>query len=514
VRFVGSRLRGRARLGLLALGFTLLLGAWVMASAPFSAPDEASHYLRATEIAQGHLLGPKHAYTAGLLSPRQRRFINYDTRIVYVSRQMRPSLTPCINGGDPPACWVETAVGNFPPLPYLLPALAIKASDDTQTGLWLGRAASALPSLLLLLLALALLWEESAVSVLGLIAAVTPMVLFSASILNSSGPGITSALAFGAAGLRLSRERAAVPTWVLVAASACGAIAVLSGPIGAVFVAAYVLLALALLGRSGILELWNGRRAGTVRALIPIVIAVVLALVWRDESGIAPGLFSIRPFFGSLHGGLRQLAPVLRDTLGTFGSQNVSLPTPVYWLGWIFELGLIATALAVGGRDDRRVMLGVTAVGLLFPVLFWAWIDRLTGFALAGREVLPILLLMPLTAGEVIRRGCSAERPVPGRAQLLGRVGRVAARRVVAGALVAIAAFQAYSWWFNAKAMAGAPHTLAFYSNAVWKPPLGWLPWIVLALLGVLSFVLFAAGELVPDPVAPERERPPVPLTA
>ena len=38
-------------------GYALLLAAWVLGSAPFSSPDEWSHYLRALGIAQGQLVG-------------------------------------------------------------------------------------------------------------------------------------------------------------------------------------------------------------------------------------------------------------------------------------------------------------------------------------------------------------------------------------------------------------------------------------------------------------------------
>ena len=210
-----GRLGSRSRLALLATGFVLLLTAWVMSTQPFDAPDEALHYLRALGIANGQLLGRKAPYVNPALSPEQNRFLSYDTTLVMVPRNMRPGNVPCFGGSpDAASCFAVTPNGNFPPLPYLLPALALKASPDVSTGLWLTRAASALPSLLLILLALAILWDGTAISVLGLLAAITPMVLFSSSIMNSSGPGITGALALGAAALRIARERALTPAWV------------------------------------------------------------------------------------------------------------------------------------------------------------------------------------------------------------------------------------------------------------------------------------------------------------
>ena len=103
--------------------------------------------------------------------------------------------------------------------------------------------------MLLILLALAILWDGTAISVLGLLAAITPMVLFSSSIMNSSGPGITGSLALGAAALRIARDPARTPAWVFTALAVAGFVAILSGPIGPVFAAAFLLLGALLLGR-------------------------------------------------------------------------------------------------------------------------------------------------------------------------------------------------------------------------------------------------------------------------
>jgi hypothetical protein len=442
------------------------------------------HYLRALGIANGQLLGRKAPYINPALSPEQNRFLSYDTTLIWVPANLRPGNVPCYDAAEQPPCWAATPNGNFPPLPYLLPALALKASPDVSTGLWLTRAASALPSLLLILLALAILWDGTAISVLGLLAAITPMVLFSSSIMNSSGLGITAALALGAAALRIARDRALTPAWVFTALAVAGSVAILSGPIGPVFAAAFLLLGAVLLGRDGVRELWRGRPRAVILTACTLAVAIILALVWRHFAGTARGLFGISPFFRNLRLGVDQLPGVFRDSLGTFGLLTVPLPQLVYWIGWIFEFGLIVAALCLARARDRVLLVGVTLLAVAFVVLFWAWIDRLTGFGVQGREVLPILAMIPMTAGEAIYRG---------RHRLLGtRVAHVA----LAAAVVAIALFQGYAWWINARAMAGAPGTLLFYKHATWSPPLGWAPWIVLALLAMISFALFAVSEL------------------
>jgi hypothetical protein len=472
---------------------------------PFQAPDEALHYLRALGIANGQLLGYKAPFINSEMPREQTRFLSYDTRLVLVPANMRPPPVLCFNGApDISSCWAETPNGNFPPLPYLLPALALKVSPDVFTAQWLTRAASALPSLLLILLAFAVLWDGTAISVLGLLAAITPMVLFSSSILNSSGPGITGSLALGAAAFRVARDRARAPGWVFTALAVAGFVAILSGPIGPLLAGACLVPGALLLGRDGMRELWRGRRHAVIAAAGTLGVALFLALLWRHYAGTAPGLFGISPLFRNLWLGVKQLPGVLRESLGTFGLENVTLPPLAYWIGWIFEFGLIATALCLARARDRAVLIVVTLLAIVFPVLFWAWIDRLTGFNLEGREVLPVLAMIPMTAGEVMYR--SRHR----------WLGTRAVHVLLTTALLAIAAYQGYAWWINAGANAGSPRTLLFYRAAAWSPPLGWFPWIALVLLAVLAMILFAvlgAGKRSPEHSASPERRVPVPAS-
>jgi hypothetical protein len=490
---------------LLATGFALLLTAWMFSTQPFQAPDEAMHYVRALGIANGQLLGYKARYINPALPPAQNRWLSYNTTLVMVPANLRPSSVPCYNGApDVSSCWAATTNGDFPPLPYLLPALALKVSPNVSTAWWLTRVASALPSLLLILLALAILWDGTAISVLGLLAAITPMVLFSSSILNPSGPGITASLALGAAAFRIARDRARAPAWVFAALAVTGFVAILAGPIGPVFAAAFLLLGVVMLGRDGIRELWHQRPRPVALIAATLAIAVFLALLWRHYAGTAPGLFGISPLLRNLSLAVQQLPGVLRESLGTFGLETVPLPTLAYSIAWIFEFGLIVAAVCLARARDRLVLVVVTVLAIAFPVLFWAWIDRLTAFNLEGREVLPVLAMIPMAAGEVMYRS---------RHRWLGtRAGHA----LLTAALLAIAAFHGYAWWINAGANAGAPRTVLFYRAAVWTPPFGWAPWIALVLLAVLAMILFAvlgAGELSPKRSASPERRAPVPAS-
>jgi hypothetical protein len=472
---------GAWRAVVLAVGLVLLIGAWEAATMPFDAPDEASHYVRAISLTNGVVLGPKVVYGPypKSLSPTQQAWANLDTRAVRVPATMLPGDIGCIDRRpDVGSCLVADPNGNFPPLGYALPAAALGVSHNVTVGLWLSRTASALQSAAFLVLAVWLLWEGSTWSLLGLLAAVTPMVLFVSSILNTSGIEIAACLAFGASVLRITRdpEAAGVAVWAAFAAS--GVVGMLTGPIGIAFVAGWLVVMAVLAGRQRLRRLLSLRRFQV--SMIALVAAAVVTEIYTKIAGFS-GQIGFTPIRSSLRGGLSQLGPVLQDAVGHFGALTVLPPRPVLWVWWLLVVALIIGAMAVGGRRVRIGMPILVVLALAFPVLFWAWIDRYSGFGLQGREVLPALLIIPLVAGELISRR-----------QVVFTSHRSA--HLLLGAVVAlIAVLQAYAWWYSARAAAG-PHRLRFYLHSTYVPPGGWWPWIAGAAAGTVALLAFAAS--------------------
>jgi hypothetical protein len=483
---------------LVAVGLVLLLLGWVAATAPFGAPDEASHYLRALNIAQGHLLGPKIRYPNVPGTPAQEAFVNHDTRGVVVPARLSPPDVLCVNGRPDASgsCQEATPTGDYYPPPYVLPALALKVSHDAGTALWLSRLLSALPCAVFVVLAIALLWDGTAWSLIGLLAAVTPMVLFVGSIINPSGLDTYAALATAAAAIRLARTPRAVPGWVWIALTISGAVTALSFQAGPVFLVAAVALGAGLLGRSGLDELRVGHRSGLVGSAVALLAALVLWLVYSRVSGASHSHFGVHPFLHSLRTGVEQLGAVLRDAIGNFGSLTVHLPLVACLIWWLFVLALLGAAVWLGDRRERIVS-GIGALAVLaFPVLAFAWIYRYSGFGMQGRQVLPMLILIPLAAGEVLRR--SVDRRVFRRSGLS------------APGIGLVAFFQIYAWWYAAGHVAGNPSRVLFFNHARWSPPLGWGPWVAVACLGALALLASALLDAASSAngVRSARDRP------
>jgi hypothetical protein len=471
-----------------AAGFFCLLAAWIFATQPFAGPDEVQHYLRALSIANGSLVGPKVAYPGPVGNRAQRAWVDRNTRGVMVPPRLAPPGVNCDTGvpdTGPRACLEATEVGNYHPLPYLLPALAQRASNTAHTALWLSRVASALPCLVFLLLALALLWDGTAWSVAGLVAAITPMVLFVSSVLNPNGLQIAAALAFFAGLLRVARAPDQVSDRVRVATTVAGVVTILAWQLGPAFALLGLAATAGLLGRTGLRRLWRSTGQGW-RIAFPLSLGLALCayLAYGFAAGVSHSGFGFSPFFANLHAGFDQLGHVLHDSVGTFGSLTIRLPTAAYAIWWLLVALLVAVSAWVAGVRER-VALGLTCVlAILLPVLFYAWAYRFTGFGMQGRYVLPALVLIPLVSGEIAYR----------------HVDRLARARLagagLAGALALIALLQGYSWWYAARDAAGTTGSVNLFAHAAWKPPLGWVPWIALAGVGCIALLVFAAEPL------------------
>jgi len=456
--------------------------AWVFASVPYWPPDEKAHYLRVAAIASGTLLGPKTSVTAA--TPAQTAFVKPNGRAESVDARLAPPGWPCVNGRPVPAagrCAVPNYTGNYLPLPYLIPAAAVHWAPSASTGLWLGRLVSAAQCLLFVGLALALLWRGTAWSVLGLLAALTPTFLFVSSVINPDGLELAASLAFVCGLVRISDTASDRSPCAWAAVGLSGAVSILSWQLGWLFVAAGACAVGAVLGTQRLTGLVRANRRAMLLTGITLVVAFGLFLAWSLTTGLLHSTFGISPVGASLRAGVHQLRDVLHDAVGLFGSLDVSLPSQAYyWVWWSLVIGLVAAGLRLASRPQRMGFAAVIVLVLAFPVLFYAWVYRHSGFILQARYVMPLLALIPLLAGELVFR---SRRRLP--------TGVI--RFVPSVAISVIASYQLAAWWINARTSAAEPHAFWFPASPHWSPPGGWAPWLISALLGTLLLIAFAA---------------------
>lgn len=473
---------------------TLLLVAWAMSSQPFSAPDEGPHYLRALTIANGHLLGRKVTYANPAETPAQVAFAAHDTRAVWVPAAKSPPGFYCLGGTrDVRGCMEATPTGDYYPLPYLLPAVAVGLAHNASTALWLARLGSALLCAAMLVLAFALLWDGGGWSLVGLLGSLTPMVLFVASIVNPSGLEIAASLAFAAANLRVARSapRTSARVWLALAVS--GAMLLLSFQASPVYAVFDILLGAAFIGSRPLAALVSARKRQLALVSGALLAALIVWVIYSKASGISHATFGVSPLLPSLKAAASQMQTVLEQAVGDFGSLSVPLSGEAYALWLLFVAGLVVGALVVGTTRERVVTVLAVIAALAFPVLANAWIYRHSGFAMQARQVLPALFLAPLAAGEVLYRHSR-------------RLNSGFLRFAPAGAAGFVLLFQLYAWFVNEhESPGGGVHVR-------WSPPPGRGFWIVIAVLSTLGLAAWAGRRLWalrtedPDPASARPE--------
>ena len=414
---------------------------------------------------------------------------------MFVPGTLQPPGTACIAGESRVAagCHETTWTGDYFPLPYALPAAAIKASGSgsVDASLWWARAAGALVCLVFLLIAAVLAEGAGPWSLLGLLLAVTPATLFIAAVLNPSGLELASSLALTVGLLRAGRDPLAMPRWGWIAVGVSAVVVILSWQEGPVFVALELLVAGVLAGREKLRTLWRVR-PDVVRNLgVAVIVALIVFAVYVRVSGVVHSSVDFTPVAGSVHAGLLWLGPTLRAAVAAFEGGGV---VPPRWLevAWaLLILGLFLGALVRTGGRNRVLLVATTLVALAYTVLFFAWLYRDSGFGLQGRYVLPVLVIVPMLAGALLDQSQS-HRLHPAR------------NWKVALGIASVGVLQFVAWCLCASNSAATGWSLSFLSHPLWAPPAGWALWTVMSAVGAAVLIAYGATYLLADqpPVA------------
>ena len=265
-----------------------------------------------------------------------------------------------------------------------------------------------------------------------------------------------------------------------------GVVVILAWQLGLLFAALYLAVWAMLMGRHALRKLVLTAHSEVLAAAAAFILAGALFVVYGLGYGVLHSTVSLSPFLTSLRDGRDEFMLALRGAVGIFGYYNVSLPSPMSQIWLLAATVFLAFALWMGSRRERVALGLVAAFAVAFPVVFYGFSYRYSGFGLQGRYVLPALVLVPVVAGHVIDRHAAA---VPGR---LGRPIRQLA-------VIGMATFQLVAWWINAHHWAASSDLLL--THASWAPPLGWRPWLLVAACGALAV---AASAFVSSP----KDRP------
>ena len=482
---------------LLAVSYALLGTAWVLGNPAGAAPDETAHYLKALAVADGQPAGQPADLAPSPGDGERERWMKRTTRALDVPPGLSPEGLQCnvLRPAESARCQERarppqgpskgrTYMGTHQPFLYVVPGVLARTADDPVSAIRWARVGGAVTALALVVAAVALLWEGGAgtVSVVGLVVAVTPMVVFLASSVTTSGPEIAGAVCFLSALIRLTRSSRA-HTWAWTALGASGMVLAGSRSLGPLWVVLLLVVVGAAHGFRRVLAVVAGDRRA-VWALSAVGTAVVASVAW--EVTVQPhGRTTFAEVWRLVVPALRELPELLRQQIGVFGSLDTALPPVLYWAWSAMVLLVLLLAVAVGSVRERVVLVALPPAIVVVTVAVSVLNRTQTGFGMQGRYVLPLVVAVPVLAGATLfrhRRGVGSP---------LERLHWL---------LVGAAGVHALSWYVNARRSAvGVGTPWLFIPRSEWTPALGWYP--------LLALVIVAAGLMALYPVLARQRR-------
>ena len=500
--------------------FFALSTAFALASPLDSAPDDQVQMVKAAATARGEFNAPRghinQPLPQGGVDVEPVRY--YQVPEAYANLNAcfayRPTASaacaPALQGGDKLVSVPSTA-GQYNPIYYFIvgwPSLIFTGGD----GMYLMRVMSALLCSLFLAGAVvtAAQWRRRAFAVVGVVAAATPMVLFLNGMVNPNNLEASSAVLSWTLALSITTDprpellkRRLI--WLAVALSALAN----ARPLGVEWVAAIVVVALFVMKRGVLAELFRNRLTWLLTGLTAV--ALLFGAGWSVTHGDdATVPYSPANAFGpAAHATFGLTNWYIEGMIGYFGWLDTPSPQVTYTI-WTSAIVLLVVLAWVCSRLRDNIAVLAVLLGVIFiPVLAQADEAKNLGLIWQGRYLLAFAVGLPILAGLTLaKNGVS----IPALIQ----------RRLatVLGVLLAFASFTAF---YRCMHRYGAGLNASWFPTHIsWEPPGTWFLWLPVYAIALAGLVLLMAAlgegrapdeepaqlaELAPEP-GEEQELP------
>jgi hypothetical protein len=395
-----------------ALAFVLVflsMAAWSLATPLFAAPDESAHVVRAAAVVRGQIVG-----TSVRGSP-----VTSVTVPELIADGVPEPLCFLFRTGVPASCArplatniklvvTTNSVGRYPPLYYAVIGLPLLVTVST-TGIYLMRLVNAVICALFIGLAIVCIttWSRRWFLLVGVLLALTPMVVFLGGVVNPNGPEVCEAICVWTSGIILLLERAdAPPRGLVVIITVSVSALLLTRGVSPLWVALILLVLVFLAGRQRAMHLLRMRSLKISLAIITAcAIAAVIWIVAEHSNRIAFG----GPMLPAHEGALDTLFNIfgytgtwIQQMIGIFGYLDTPAPFATL-LVWYVALGLIVLlALSCSTPRGMAALLGVVTIVVFVPVVISYQEVHRFGLAWQGRYTLPIAVGIPILAAALI----------------------------------------------------------------------------------------------------------------
>jgi hypothetical protein len=495
---------------------TMLTGLWSLASPPYAGPDEQAHVIRAIALDHGQLTGSKLSPALRELHKNDRKdFLMVQVPAIYSANGStacfayeRDHTAACLQfSGSTTVVDDATYVARHPPAYYAAVGVASWLHRPGTGVIYIMRFFTVLITSALIATAITAVRRFAAPKVLtvGLVLAITPMVLFMDSIVNPSGPEIAASIAVWVCGfLLISRANERVDGRLVTAVGIAGCVLGLTRQLGPLWLG---IIALTILGVSNRAAVKNLARSSWARLWAALVVVSCLAQVaWNV---IVKPLDVTRSGREPVHIGMTAIVRITfgatlsryREMVGVFGWLDT--PSPAFtWIPWTALLAfLFFAAVLWATKRDVLVLFALLAAVIVVPVVIESATYRdAGGVSWQGRYTLPIAVGIPLLAAFALS---STER----------RRRLVTSRLLVAiGVTLGIGHTLAFAQNLR-RYTVGYDGPIQFWKSPAWTPPLSPLLLTIAYAIAVAAFLWWMVAGIAKsndaraEPAPSEDER-------
>lgn len=381
-----------------------------------------------------------------------------------------------------------TNMGRYPPGGFVASGLGTLAGPN-DFAFRLSRATSAAVCAILLGLAFVSLRRRS-MSVLPLLIALTPGVIFISSVISPSGIEICAAITLWTA-LPSFISAVDVRRVETVSVALAGLFLIMARPLGALLYGTVVVTV--FIASGPIKNPWIHVRKNKI--VYGIHSLAILFMMWWYffifnsviDSKMTAGLFKI-PIGAQLLHAIGDIPRVIDESIGNYGWLDTATPRPIALLIFTTTVALVVLGWRSISQSARRALglLGIASVVLVVAEDL-NYYEILRGFGVQGRHLTPLLVGVPIIGARNLQFSLRSKWVVV--ATWCGAV-------VVCG----LAALRRYSVGVI------GDNALDMFTRPVWSPPLG-IVWSIVFLIVATSFVgmvvMSAEVQVHSDPLSP-----------
>ena len=379
----------------------LLQAAWILTVPPFRGSDEFDHVFRAAAVADGEFVVDDWA------SDGRGLFVTVPRHIVEAAQFQCEGLDYTGPENCAPAGGTSTHVraasgaGLYHPAYYWIVGSAAQPFDGAAA-LYAMRIATALLCLMFLGIAV---WATTRIRsgwpAAGLVVALSPVLVYSTTIVAPNGVEMAAAVALWASLLAVVRDPGSerVPRLLLLAT--ISAVTVCSvRMLGPLFVA-LIVGCVVVSDLQAVRRVVRDHRGALLAAAVAVVAAGAGAAAWvlaNGQTGAPPG-----PEGGGAVN-LTQWFVWNLQTIAAFPIRNQPGALIIYPIVLVLVAGLVVRALRAAGRAERSAIVCATVVVLTMPLALTLATEGGRGVIWQGRYILPFSVGVLLLAGQALSR--------------------------------------------------------------------------------------------------------------